>query len=372
MPKNKKILYVYEYTQSGNPDKNPDTLWSNVQKNLVDVEVTHARGLSKEYKGGGLRTNRLLNFLYMHIACPFKIIFANPDLIFVRTSPPLMQISYAFWGMLMRKKVVMWLMDYHPVLGLRASKQNSFKYKVWRFFDVIDKKLLQKMCAVVCIDVAMSELIKERAPSVKTIVSPTFNISKAQWLDLSHPEKSDEIKLLYSGNLGRAHSTINLENLLKTLSKSRKVSLTYCGKAKESQELLSEVCKRAGTQFYSHKFIEHYEDLGAFYKENKFDYGVVLLNDELKGIVSPSKFSGYTSFGLPIIYLGPKGTNADIVCSRFNAGISANSESEVAQVAQKILDANTQSDCAKNTKDTLEYFSPKASELLAKELQNLL
>lgn len=372
MGERKKILYVFEYAIRDKSSGKPDALWNAVEKNLKNADVTYARGLFNEYKGGGTSLKRLVNFFYMHLACPFKILFENPDLIFVRTTPPLIQISYAFWGKLFGKKLALWLMDYHPLMGLRGSKKGSLKRAIWKFFDVLDRGVLKNFAAVVCLDEAMAELIKERAPSVKTIVSPTFNIAKAEWLNLAHPDKTDEVRLLYSGNLGRAHSTERLKALLKRISAKRPVSLTFCGSSKESANALRLVAQSSGAKFYSHDFIKNYGDLGKFYTENKFDYGVVLLNDELKGIVSPSKFSGFSSFGLPIVYLGPKATNADILCSKFKAGLSANSEEQIDELAKKILLADTQAKCANNTRDSLEYFSPSAAKILADKLEKLI
>ena len=371
MPKEKKILYVYEFALDEKKGE-PDALWNAVEKNLSGVKIAYAKGLSNEYSGGGTSLKRLVNFFYMHIACPFKILIERPDLIFIRTTPPLIQISYGFWGRIFGAKTLLWLMDYHPLMGLRMSKHSPLKRAVWKFFDALDKLVLSKFSKVICLDKAMQDLIGKRARNVETFVSPTFNIAKAEWSDLSHPNKSGEIKLLYSGNLGRAHSTSRLEYLLKKLSKKRKLSLTFCGRSMQSKEILKKLALSCSAEFEFHDFIKNYADLGKFYAENKFDYGIVLLNDELAGIVSPSKFSGFSSFGLPIIYLGPKGTNADILCTEFKAGLSADSKEQIDELAEKVLAPDTQAICAKNTRNSLEYFSPKAAKALARELEKML
>ena len=82
-------------------------------------------------------------------------------------------------------------------------------------------------------------------------------------------------------------------------------------------------------------------------------------------MISPSKFSGYTSFGLPIINLGPEGTNADIVCKKFGAGISIQNKSQIDDALVKLLNPNTQASTANNTRTTIEYFSENAGFRLA-------
>lgn len=71
------------------------------------------------------------------------------------------------------------------------------------------------------------------------------------------------------------------------------------------------------------------------------------MDDRLAGVLSPSKFSGYLSFGLPILNIGPSGTNADYACSNFKAGVSLNAVSEIYGVAELLLNAETQPRLAK-------------------------
>lgn len=106
----------------------------------------------------------------MHAAVLFEYLSKRPDVVFVRTTPPLIQIPYLFFGKLFGAKVYVWLMDYHPVFGLRSSKKGSPKYFVWKFFDILDRLALKLAAGVVCLDTAMSELIRERSPKTKTFV----------------------------------------------------------------------------------------------------------------------------------------------------------------------------------------------------------
>lgn len=370
----KKLLYIYEFADKANLaiEKKADTLWAFSQKKLEElnqnVKVETAYGFFGDRRENGLALRRFFNFLYMHVLAPFEILFSRADVVFVRTTPPLMQISYAFWATLFCRKKIFWLMDYHPVFGVRTTKSGSIMNRIWRFFDAIDKFFLKKFDLVVCIDEAMQELINERAPNVKTIVCPTFSLKNVEWLDLKKEANTDEpLRLLYSGNLGKSHSTKRLELLLKNLVSQKKVEFSYCGSNQNAVEILKKMCERCGANFKHHGFIEKYEDLGKFYQKEKFDFGVVLLNDELKGIVSPSKFSGYTAFGLPIIYLGPELTNADMACKKFGAGLAAETEDEVLSLTSGILSNEIRNECARATKNTIEYFSPKSADILAEE-----
>lgn len=370
----KKFLLVYEFADRMGKKNGHDPLWDFSRDVLLQkfaergktLKFSVARGIFKKHQDGGTSAKRLANFFYMHAAVLFEYLSKRPDVVFVRTTPPLIQIPYLFFGKLFGAKVYVWLMDYHPVFGLRSSKKGSPKYFVWKFFDILDRLALKLAAGVVCLDTAMSELIRERSPKTKTFVCPTFSLKKVDFLDLSNPrEKVDTVSLLYSGNLGRAHNTEKLEKFLSALSKKTEVELAFSGMSDKSAARLAAVCEASGTHFKRFPFVKNYADLGAFYKKNGFDYGIVLLNDELRGVVSPSKFSGYSSFGLPVINIGPKGTNADTLCERFGAGISFDDVSEIDAVIERILNPATQPELARNTENSLEYFSPKAAERLA-------
>ncbi|MBR4597123.1 MAG: hypothetical protein IKO42_01865 [Opitutales bacterium] len=371
----KKFLYVYEFADKADLplSKKADTLWGYSQQYLREmkapIEIKTARGIFADRRENGLALRRFLNFLYMHACAPFEILFSRADIVFVRSTPPMMQITYAFWATLLRRKKIFWLMDYHPVYGVRNSKKGSILNLIWRFFDKIDKFFLKKFDLVVCLDEAMQELVKERAPNVETFVCPTFSLQESEWLDLQKDfNPSEPLKLLYNGNLGRSHSVGRLKILLEEIARKRKVEFSYCGGSRHAMETFQKMCGECGADFKTFDFIKDYNSLGKFYKENGFDYGIVLLNDELKGIVSPSKFSGYTSFGLPIIYLGPRGTNAHFVCESLKAGVCAETQEQILEAAEKINEPETRSECAKNTPQTAQYFSPKAAAKLSERI----
>lgn len=375
----KTILYVFEFADdAGAPlREKSDALWGLVQARLESlnpgIRAETAGGIFRRAGGNGFAFKRVCNFFYMHLSSAFRILFSRADAVFVRTTPPLIQLSYAFWCGVFRRKKILWLMDYHPVFGVRTTPKKSLANRVWRVLDSVDRLLLKKFDLVVCLDEAMRELVKERAPNVETAVCPTFSLKAVEWLDLrKEPRPGEPLRLLYSGNLGKSHSVGRLEELLKLLADGRGVEFSYCGASGAAADVFARMCSRCGAKFKRHAFVENYGELGEFYKREGFDFGVVLLNDELKGVVSPSKFSGYSAFGLPIIYIGPRGTNADIACRKFGAGLSADSDAGLVELAEAALRPDIRNACASATKRAAEYFSPNAANALAEILDEFM
>lgn len=262
-------------------------------------------------------------------------------------------------------------MDYHPVFGERTAKEGSLMRKIWGVFSWFDRFAVGKTRLFVCLDDAMRELVEKRFKGAKTLISPTFPAAECDFFDLAKKTPSGPIKFLYSGNLGEAHPTENFEILLKKLSARTRTHLSYCGRMEHSRARLEALAARAGAEFEAHAFIKNYSDMGKFYAENAFDYGVVILDEKFKGVVSPSKFSGYSSFGLPILYLGPRGTNASLLCGKFGAGVEAADAAEIDACVEKLLNPETQPKCAAATKGSVEYFSARAAEGVAAALLRL-
>ena len=369
----KKFLYIFEFSDDPKDLYSNDTLWNVVRDKISEklssdekVQFKSVHGVCRTYSGKGFSTKRLVNFIWMHLSAVFEMLVFRPDFVFVRTTPPLIQITYLILGKIFRAKVYVWLMDYHPVFGLRMSAEKSFKHKIWALFDKLDRFALKYAEAVVCLDYAMESLVRKRCKSARTFVCPTFTIGRSEFFDLSKIcGNVASLSFLYSGNLGEAHNTEVLENLMRLLSEKARVALSYCGNSEDASSRFEAVCKSAGAEFKRFPRVENYGSLGRFYKENGFDYGIVLMDDRLAGVLSPSKFSGYLSFGLPILNIGPSGTNADYACSNFEAGVSLKDMSGIYGVVELLLNAGTQPRFAKNARKTLEYFGEGAADKLA-------
>ncbi|MFQ5924217.1 MAG: glycosyltransferase, partial [Anaerolineales bacterium] len=52
------------------------------------------------------------------------------------------------------------------------------------------------------------------------------------------------------------------------------------------------------------------------------DCALIVMRDDALGVISPSKLHGYLAMGLPVIYVGPEGSNVDEAIQRFGCGVS--------------------------------------------------
>ena len=369
-PKPRRLLYVFEYAQNGGEF---EPFFREMEKRLAadGIESFGMSGLFREY-GPGSSFKRVANLLYMYALFPFRLARTGAGLVLVRTTPPLMQMVCAIWAGLMRRKTALWLMDYHPVFGMRESK-NPVARKIWGALGRIDKMLLSKYAMIICLDRAMQNLVLERCPSAKTCVIPTWKLQETERLNLEARGPFEPLRLLYSGNLGAGHSLEAYGRLLGLLrEKVGKVEISYCGNAKAAIAKFEKLAENCGVSFKNYSRVDDYRDMGGLYRDNGIHYGVALLNDSLQGVVSPSKFGGYISFGLPLLYLGPKHTNAWSVCQDFGAGVSWSRGEDMEAVAARLADPRVQQKCAAATEAADRHFSSLQAENAARELIKLL
>jgi hypothetical protein len=251
---------------------------------------------------------------------------------------------------------------------MRESR-NALARTVWRMLGAADKFFLAKYDMIICLDKAMQNLVLERCPSAKTCVIPTWRLQKTEHFNLGKKGPFETLRLLYSGNLGTGHSLEAYGELLKILRlKLDKVEISYCGNSAAAIEKFSKLAESCGVSFRHYRRVENYGDMGKLYKENGIHYGVTLLNDSLNGVVSPSKFNGYISFGLPLLYLGPKFTNAWDVCENLGAGLAWSSGDDMEKTAEKLCDSQIQRQCAAATSAANLRFTAALAGDVAEEL----
>jgi len=114
-----------------------------------------------------------------------------------------------------------------------------------------------------------------------------------------------------------------------------------------------------------------FNELKEVFQRLRLDVGVVILDEASAGLLSPSKFSAYLKFGLPVLYIGPKKTNTDVICTRFGGGWrlpNGANASDIASAAARIWDAPAWPTVRKNLEQAARYFGAFNEHSLAEAL----
>lgn len=298
---------------------------AEIQRACPDCGVTFVSGFLKQYHQGGLRPSRLLNYCVVYARILHCLLRRHPQVFLVDTTPPLTQWWTALLGFLFRARVYIWLMDYHPEIEARYFDQVRGLGWLARFLRRLDRTLLPLSSGIITLDEAMADVLRSRCATEVKLHPPwsTQGIGSYEPIQLNGDAR--ELRLVYVGNLGAAHPLQDLELILGRAAALRKVRLLYVGENPSGLERFSQMAQRLGAALQCEKRLEWKQLLNRL---NAFrpNYGLVTLDPTKRGLVSPCKYATYLVLGLPILYLGPPGTNADTVCRRLGAGLALTHE----------------------------------------------
>lgn len=379
-----KCLFVFELGRMPVEWQMPE-LVEAVQSEKPELSVRYFHSPIKNYYPGGLHPLRIFSLLWMHLCLPFVVFLYRPDWIFVRTSPPLIQWTALLLGRLTGARVGCWLMDYHPLIECRLFDRYKLTRPLARSFDRVDRWILKEFNLIVCLDQAMLGLCRERVPKSNLIQYPTWgkgveNQFAANEEDSSQskkhtasplPDFSKSINFAYIGNLGKGHSLEMFEVFLKKIKENTQaISLYYAGGDEVADSTFRSLSKSLNIAY---KPLGHipFPMLGNLYTQHQIHYGIVLMKDAMAGLISPSKYTGYIHHGLPILYIGPKGTNAEEVVSRFGGGVAIRNSADDnvrSKAATELLISTHYQQFLLGAQKAKQHFASKGARGLAKIL----
>ncbi len=278
--------------------------------------------LRTKYRPGGMRWQRVVSLIVMHLLTPFAAIYhwlnayiLGQKLCFVVTTlPPLVHWSVILIGNLFGFRVVVWYQDAHPEIESRILQKKGLIFLA-SGLRAIDRWILAKAPVIVVLDDAMADLLirgRDVSPG-RIFISPPWTtfINPAKPIRGLKDSSSSNLKLLYAGNYGFAHDLSSLAKEIKNLSVDikTKVSITGIGMNEDSRKLFTEIFDDSGIKISTLPRVESFENLLKIFSD--YDLGVVSLHEDYAGIAAPSKAFTYVSQGLPLLYVGPKRTLPD-------------------------------------------------------------
>lgn len=128
---------------------------------------------------------------------------------------------------------------------------------------------------------------------------------------------------LYLGNLGFGHRTDTLLEAMAEVAAGPgrdEVAWLFVGGGVRFERLRARAEARGlGAGLVQHPYVPKGETPAVMAGAG---CAVILLADEARGLMSPSKLHANLAAGLPILYVGPEGSNVDDAITRFGCGVS--------------------------------------------------
>jgi hypothetical protein len=363
MPR-KNILFVSEFGASAF-DGIVASACRETARRFPSSRTCLITGFLTRYTYGGLRPSRLLNYAVVFARSLMALIRFRPEVVVVDTSPPLIQWWLAWLAPYFGARVFVWLMDYHPEIEARFLSPIYGLRWMASCLRVVDRHMLRRVSGVIALDPAMAETVRNRCPQLPVLVHPTWSEQgTGGYKPVTLNNDPTEFRLVYIGNLGVSHGVADLEQLLAKIRTGCAVKLLAVGGNAGGRALLRQLSVRLNITcelFDRLPWEELHNRVNAF----RPNYAVVLMDGDKRGLLSPSKYSSYLQLGLPVLYLGPRDTNADLACRQQGAGLAATHSESLANnksLVESLLDPQIQLRCQSATQSaflTLQGLNAK-------------
>ena len=307
-----------------------------------------------------------------------KFIFVEkPSLILVQTNPPPVILVASFFSLIWKVPLVIIAMDLYPDV-LINNITNKYKKFLSKYLTIpfnfaystateiialgpsMKKKLINRGC-----EFSKIKIINNWATGNLEVVRCKENKLRNKWNIFANNV------ILYSGNLGVAHEWQTILYALK-LSKIKPLDLQIIfvssgDKINLAKQYSLDNLFKDSVIFKSpvdYRLLPHSMGLA--------DIGLVTLRKEFDGLVLPSKFYGYISRGIPVMYIGPDSDLSSLISDHsFGFWFKNNQITEVSNFFKNIVDSRI--DLKKySLKARQEYFSNFSSNIALENYIHLL
>ncbi|MDB5355725.1 MAG: hypothetical protein JWN24_2178 [Phycisphaerales bacterium] len=276
----------------------------------------------------GSRTNlrRFLDWATFYPSAVIRAVtLARQDVIIALTTPPFIALAAVAHKILHPgTKLVLWNMDCYPEAVERTGLIRTGGL-VARLMRAMNRALFRRLDRAVCLDGAMRHLLSSQY---------TLNGGEAAWHVIPNWERATmfppvsrdaacrpvgaKFTVLYLGNAGYGHeftTTIRAAQMLR----DEPVKFLFVGGGALRPSIEQERARLGLANIELRDYVSK-EQTPALMRSA--DCALITLEESMLGVMSPSKLHANLAMGLPIIYVGPRGSNVDEAIERFNCGAS--------------------------------------------------
>ncbi len=278
---------------------------------------------------------RCIDWGCFYILAMLRIItLRRQDIIISLTTPP-----YIVWASLIHKvfhhktKAVLWNMDCYPEVAERSGKlqPNGVLSRIMRFMN---RMVFKRLDHLICLDKAMVDLLcPQYSPKDHTLpvsVIPnweradqyTGDVPREIWDGVEKYSLNGKFVILYMGNAGYGHEFGTVLDAAERL-RDDSVAFLFVGGGARWKMIEEEKENRQLDNVILHEYVPSEEVQSVMACAQ---CSLITLRDVILGVMSPSKLHANLAMGLPIIYVGPVGSNVDDAIERFGCGVSIRHE----------------------------------------------
>lgn len=269
---------------------------------------------------------RLADYLaYYLLAAGTLLRLPRQDVLVSLTTPPFIVLAALLHRWRHRDaRVVLWNMDCYPEAPERAGLLPAGGL-VSRLLRALNRFIFRRVDEVVCLDSAMRELLESQyqgVPAFHSTIIPNWEprslFPRSVTTARAVAAPRDRLVVLYQGNAGVGHefeTVLECARLLRDVP----VEFRFVGGGKWWSWLASQgrAHNLAGWSVEPYVPKEETPQLLA-----QADIALITLRESSLGVMSPSKLHSNLAAGLPVLYIGPQGSNVDEAITRYGCGLS--------------------------------------------------
>ena len=271
--------------------------------------------------------HRCIDYLVFYmLACITLIRLPRQEVIICLTTPPLIALAGLLHKFFHRNtRIILWNMDCYPEILERTNSIHPNGI-IFRSIAGLNRFVSARLDHVVCLDSAMRDLLRSRNDSKQ---APISIIPNWEQLDrFSCPEATEgkahsrekAFTVLYSGNMGHGHcfkTVLDAAKIMNDTAPNIQFLITGGGVQEKfiRQTIRSEQLDNVVFEGYVSS-----ERLRIIQQNSHC--ALITLKNNMLGCMSPSKLHANLAMGLPIIYLGPAGSNIDDALKAYQCGVS--------------------------------------------------
>jgi colanic acid biosynthesis glycosyl transferase WcaI len=255
------------------------------------------------------RPGRLFNWVMFLVWASVRSLFVgHVDLVVTMTTPPGLSVIGAALKWLRRSRFWIWEMDLYPdvATALGAIESNSLPARV---IGSLMHASRRQADGIIAIGSCMRDRLLDHDFGSAGL-NPGRVVVAENWSDsglirATHLPAGGPLRVLYSGNLGLAHETDTVGQVILRLRNSKKVHFTFAGGGSRQQEIKT-LCELHRIENVS--FEPYVERNKLSERLAHCHVGLVTLRPGCEGTLVPSKVYSLLAAGRPILYIGPEGS----------------------------------------------------------------
>jgi colanic acid biosynthesis glycosyl transferase WcaI len=280
--------------------------------------------------GKSSRARRLLGYATFSLGGLWQLArLPRQDVIVAMTTPPFVVLAALLHQQLHRQtRVVLWSMDCYPDAAERFGELQPGG-PVSRALRAVNRWAFRRVEVVVGLDAAMVDLLESQYSAgpdrPRFVVIPNWerlslfpsDAAPAGWAGFDELPIGDRTVVLYLGNTGVGH---RFDTVLAAAAQlTDEAVFLFVGGGERWGALEAEASALGLTNVVFRTYVPKEETPAVMAGA---DLALITLHDDALGVMSPSKLHANLAAGLPVLYIGPEGSNVDESITRFGAGRS--------------------------------------------------